>query len=94
MTISGVAPVASVNAVTPAYEAGTPPAYTPRYDWGVVGKWTGSGPVRLVESADLLYRLTPVAIAPAATIARQAVTIRRRLFGLFELRCFIGLLFL
>ena len=51
MTTSGLAPVAFANAVTGAYEAGTPFAYTPRYEADAGGRWTGSGPVGF---ADLL----------------------------------------
>ena len=41
----------------------------------MAGRWTGSGPVGAAESADLLYRLTPAAIAAAAMMATLAVTI-------------------
>ena len=60
----------------------------------MLGRWTGSGPVEAAESADLLYRLTPAAIAAAAMMATPVVTIQRRLLGLLGLRCLTGPFFL
>jgi hypothetical protein len=51
MTTSGLVPIAFVKAVTSAYEAGTPLAYTPKYEAVEGGRLTGNGPL---GSADLL----------------------------------------